>query len=300
MIEDNNADSKMKCAIMFADIAGSTRLYEQLGDKLAADCVQQSLNEMIRITSQNSGTVINTIGDEILCRFVNVADAVRAARNIQERAVAGPMNSHNIRISLRIGIHYGLIINREEDVYGDVVNVAARVANIAVGGQILTTEQVVHQLNPGQAQKTRRFDQIEIKGKQAPLVLYEVLWEERDITTMRSQLLGLHANQSLELVYQGEKRILLPSSPPFVLGRSPESDLVVAANLVSRIHAYCTYRRGKFILIDQSTNGTFVQVDDNPEIYLRREEIPLVGRGVIGLGESLIRDNGQVVEFEIH
>lgn len=288
----------MKCAIMFADIVGSTQLYDRLGDIVAADCVNQCLGRMAEITGRHNGVVINTIGDEILCRFVHASDAVRTATRIQEEFSSGPLNDHNVMLSLRIGIHYGEIINRDSDVFGDVVNVAARVAGIATGKQILTTEEAIKQLAPDLLHKTRRFDQIEVRGKQQSLTLFEVLWEEtRNITMMRSSASSLDNNQSLHLVYKAVNKAIQHNSPPFVLGRSPDSDLVIEAELVSRIHAYCTYRRGKFILIDQSTNGTFVQSADNREVYLRREEIPLVGRGFIGLGESTSMDHGQIIQY---
>lgn len=287
----------MKCAIMFADIVGSTRLYESLGDAIAAECVNQCLDHMAGITNNYAGTVINKIGDEILCRFVHAADAIRAAQNIQEVFSAGPLNTHDVMMSLRIGIHYGEIVDRDADVFGDVVNVASRVASIATAKQILTTEQTVSQVSPDFAQKMRKYDKIEVKGKQKPLTLFEYMWEERDITIMRHDVSQLQVNQQLQLFYGGKQKTLAPNAPPFVIGRNPESDLTVDAELVSRIHAYCTYRRGKFILIDQSTNGTFVQANENPEIYLRREETVLLGKGRIGFGESTGMDNGQIVEF---
>jgi len=283
---------------MFADIVGSTRLYEKLGDNVAADCVNQCLHKMAEITGQHNGVVINTIGDEILCRFVHAYDAMKAAIKIQEVSISTPMNNHNVMMTLRIGIHYGEIINRESDVFGDVVNVAARVANIASTKQILTTEAMVNQLPPEVAPKVRRFDQVEIKGKQASMLVFEIMWEEpKDMTMMRMAVSEVESNLNLHLIYRGINKSIQHDSPPFVLGRSSESDLVVEADLVSRVHAYCIYRRGKFILIDQSTNGTFVQNADNREVYMRREEIPLVGRGMIGLGESTQTDNGQVLQF---
>ena len=105
------------------------------------------------------------------------------------------------------------------------------------------------------------------------------------------------ANQCLHLIYNGQSRTIQHNAPPYILGRNPSSDLLVEADLVSRVHAYCVYRRGKFILIDQSTNGTFVKTAEGREVYLRREEIPLIGRGIIGLGETTSIDNGQLLQF---
>jgi len=284
---------------MFSDIVGSTRLYEALGDIDAAECVNQCIAQMSEIASTYGGTVINTIGDEIMCSFNSADAAVMAANRIHEVYSAGPVAQFNVTLALRIGIDYGEIVVREDDIFGDVVNVAARVANIAVANQTIISEKVIMALSYEQRSKTRQYDRIAVKGKTELLTLYEVMRQDRDVTVMRNTILTTHSSraQSLHLIYKG-KSIALPSnSKAFVLGRSVTSDLVIEAGLVSRTHAYCVYRREKFILIDQSTNGTFIKTAEGREVYLRREEIPLVGRGTIALGESGRADNGQIIQY---
>lgn len=287
----------MKYAIMFADVVGSTQLYERLGDRAALDCINQCITRMAEITKAFNGIVINTIGDEIMSRYDSADDAVNAACRIHEVFNVEPIKNHNVMLSLRIGIHFGDIIRHEDDVFGDVVNVASRVANIAMAKQIITTQAVIDELSETLIAKTREFDHIAVKGKQEPLKLFEVLWENRDITMIRTTVSNLHANQKLHLVYGDQTKMLSRRSQTFAIGRNPGSDLIVEAALVSRVHAYCVYRRGKFILIDQSTNGTFVKTKDGQEIYLRREELPLIGSGIIGLGESTRKDNGQLIQY---
>jgi len=287
----------MKYAIMFADVVGSTQLYEKLGDHAALDCINQCISRMAEITTGFNGMVINTLGDEIMCRFDTADNAVHAACRIHEVFNIEPIENHNVILSLRIGIHFGEIVRQEDDVFGDVVNVASRVANIAIAKQIITTQALIDELSEDLASKTREFDRIEIKGKQEALKLFEVLWENRDITMIRSAVSSLHSNQSLHLTYKDQKKILHHRSTTFAIGRNPGNDLIVEAELVSRLHAYCVYRRGKFILVDQSTNGTFVQSSDAQEIYIRREELPLIGSGIIGLGESTKENNGQLIQF---
>ncbi len=282
---------------MFADVVGSTQLYEKLGDHAALDCINQCISRMADITTLFDGMVINTIGDEIMCRFDTADNAVRAACRIHEVFNTEPIKHHNVILSLRIGIHFGEIVRQEDNVFGDVVNVASRVANIAIAKQIITTQALIDELSESLVLKTREFDHIKIKGKQEPLKLFEVLWENRDITMIRSAVSSLHAKQNLQLVYKEQRKVLHYQSTTFSIGRHPGSDLIVEAELVSRLHAYCVYRRGKFILVDQSTNGTFVKSSDGQEIYLRREELPLIGSGVIGLGESTKVNNGQLIQY---
>jgi len=282
---------------MFADIVGSTQLYEKLGDAVAAEVVNQCIEKMTTITQSHSGIVINTIGDEIMSRFESADSAVKAACNIHEKFNAEPVSDYNITLSLRIGIHYGPMVNRQDDVFGDTVNVASRVSNVAIARQIITTEETITELSHDLLQKTRQFDRIGVKGKKKDMLLYEVLWEERDITVIGATISPTMSNHCLHLIYQDQSQTIQNNSSAFFMGRNPDSNLMVEAELVSRVHAYCVYRRGKFILIDQSTNGTFVKSNEGREIYIRREEVPLVGRGLIGLGESTAIDKGQLLQF---
>ena len=284
---------------MFSDIVGSTRLYETLGDLNAAECVNQCISRMSQIVQSFDGVVINTIGDEIMCSFESTDSAVMAANHIHEVFSANSMDGFDVRLSLRIGIDYGEVVSRGDDFFGDVVNVAARIANIAVANQTIISEKVIMGLSYGLRSKTRQYDRIAVKGKSDLLTLFEVMREDRDVTVMRNAVTSTHGGrvQSLHLIYRGKSVSVQSNSKAFVLGRSVTSDLDIEAALVSRMHAYCVYRREKFILIDQSTNGTFVKTAEGREVYLRREEIPLVGRGTISLGESSREDNGQVVQF---
>jgi len=287
----------MKQAILFADIVASTQLYEKLGDVVAADCINQCIQKMTDTVGSYNGVVNNTIGDEVMCCFKSADDAVQAAVSLHERFSREPIDDYNITISLRIGIQYGDTIERDDDLFGDAVNVASRMTNIAIANQIITTEDTVQQLSSEWANKTRLFDRIEVKGKHERIIIHEVMWEERNITMIRNSTASMAVNQSLHLIYQGISKTVQHNTQAFVLGRSPANDLVVDAQLVSRVHAYCVYRRGKFILIDQSTNGSFVKTGEGREIYIRREEVPLVGRGIIGLGESTVADHGQIIQY---
>ncbi len=294
----------MKSAIMFADIVGSTTLYEKLGDVVAAECVGQCLNRMAEITLKNNGIVIKSIGDEILCRFVDANDAAYAAIKIQDVFTDQnqTVNIHKEVISLRIGIHYGEILNHGADVFGDVVNVASRIAKIANAKQILTTEETIAQLHSDLACKTRYFDQIYLKGKQNVSILFEILREGRSgiTSTYSTDTVRPQDSQYLQFVYNGiKKSIQQDSGSLFVLGRSSDCDLVIGLEIISRIHAYCAYDRNKsmFMLNDKSTNGTYIKTTGNKEVYLRKGELPLTGKGLIGLGKTTAIDHGQIIQF---
>src|SRR5690625_7701815 len=88
----------------------------------------------------------------------------------------------------------------------------------------------------------------------------------------------------------GVQTCALPISPyqtPFVIGRDAlKADLQIVSGLASRDHCHIVFRRGKYVLVEHSTNGTYVKIANQTEIYLRREALPLLGSGYISLGRS--------------
>lgn len=293
------AEQYEKTAIMFADVEGSTRLYEKLGDIEAQKSIERCLEKMAAITREHGGVVIKTIGDEIMCRFNTEDDAVAAACAIQE-AIEESDPSYKNTPAIRIGLHYGLTIQKDGDVFGDAVNVAARMAGIAKGKQIITTEDTIVNLTPQHMQKTRKFDKAMVKGKQEEITIYEVMWKTENVTMIHSSsaLAAIAKASLLQLSYQGQQIEMTSSSPDVVLGRDERCTLRIMTNFASRIHARIEYRRGKFVLLDQSTNGTYVLTDSSENIYLRREELPLVGQGSICLGEAITDNHPNIIRYQ--
>ena len=288
-----------KTAILFADVEGSTRLYDTLGDMEAQRRIALCLDHIARVTTDHSGIVIKTIGDEIMCRFPDEDKAVKAACAIQE-SLENSKPAGDATPNFRIGLHYGLAIQKDGDIFGDAVNVAARMTAIARGKQIITTEDTVVNLAPVSGREVRKFDSTKVKGKQDEMVIYEVLWQvdNSNVTALQGNALSAIAVSSLlTLDYLGDRKEMSSTSPDFVLGRDPRCDIVINTGFSSRIHARIEYRRGKFVLIDQSTNGTYIKSSDGETMYLRREELPLLGSGTIALGEAISADTLHVVQY---
>ena len=286
---------------MFADVTGSTKLYESLGDEDANRIIGKVLDVMANVTESYQGFVIKTIGDEIMCRFTTANDTVRAAIECQERVTEGVLGE-DIDISIKVGLHFGPAILMEDgDVFGDAVNVSARMAGIAMGAQIITTDETIMLLDADLQDMCRQFDKTNVKGKEEEIIIHQVVWEASDDVTrieissdtMQEQVMYL----SLE--FQGiQTRLASDDHRVFVMGRGVQSDLLCNTRLASRTHATMEYRRGKFILSDQSSNGTFVTTDDGENIFLRRQELMLFGAGRIGLGEEVSgRDLNNVIRY---
>ena len=287
---------------MFADIAGSTKLYDTIGDQAARAKVSATLNTMSEITARNSGTIIKTIGDEIMCTFPTAEDAGAAAWEIQETfEEAAEVNTDDAPVSIRIGMHFGPAIMEGDDVFGDAVNIAARMAAQAKAKQIITTKGTIDKLSAAMRESTRFVDHAPIKGKKEEIDIFEIVWQEEDITRMATGMLRSKPTPeaTLRITYRGKSIDLSKSQPGLVMGRSQNCDLTIHEKLASRQHVRIELRRDKFFIVDQSTNGTHVLVDGSPAEFLRREEMHLSGNGRISLGKGFNDDPDEVVEFTL-
>lgn len=296
------AQRNIKCAIMFADVAGSTRLYEEVGDSKARAMIAHTIKTMTKLTHRLRGRVIKTIGDEVMCVFVDADSAVETAFDIQE-AVSNDFTFGRV-LSIRIGEHFGpAILEGDGDIFGDAVNVAARMTGIAKAGQIIISEDTVARLNNELKSHTRQFDRTLVKGKKEPMIIYEVIWQQEDVTSIAvlkpATLAGAQAGK-IKLHWRDRQIKLDGNSGVIVIGRGNEADFVVDDKFASRTHVRIESRRGKFVIIDQSTNGTYVRAGNDPEAYLKREDLPLLGTGCIGLGHSTVSaDDAELIRYTV-
>lgn len=291
-----------KLAVLFADVCGSTTLYEKLGDSEARRLITQSINAMVNEVSVYQGTLIKTIGDEIMCTFPGAEAAFNAACAMQI-AVENERVTNNNPLHIRIGYHYGDVILDSGDVFGDTVNTAARVASLTRADQIMTTKAAADALPPPLQQKTRHIQRAELKGKQEHFDIYIVIWEMDDSQSTRiiAPELRPSPENSNELVLRYRDRSLKVNRErkSVALGRGDACDIPVNNSLASRQHLRVELRFGKFILVDQSTNGTYIRFAGGNKEHVVRAEITLPENGVISLGQSFAENPTELVEFSI-
>jgi len=190
-------------------------------------------------------------------------------------------------LEIRVGLHYGPTLIESSDVYGDAVNLAARIVALAKAGQIITSRQTIEVLSGELRTRTRQIDRAPVKGKQTEIDIYEVIWRENDLTRMEGYRILSAAPQARLSLRWCDKEIELDHKRPMItMGRGQENEIIVPDEYASRLHARIEYRRGKFVLFDQSTNGTFVSTGEK-KLHLHREEFLLQGAGEISLGRSL-------------
>jgi len=277
----------LEVAILFADVVGSTQLYDKFGDTKASETVAICLEVMKDATYQYNGTVIKTIGDEVMSTFATVDEAMGAAVTMQKRISADNRQEGRIPVSIRIGCHYGPVVQEQNDIFGAAVHTANRMTSQAKAKQIVISGGTVEKMNPDLKKQTRQIDVATVRGKLDEVALYELLWNPEEATSMlptidwesrkASRLVLSFRDQSIEINDQHKT---------VIMGRAEDNDLVIKGNLISRIHAKVEMRRGKFMLVDQSTNGTFVQNVQGEETFIRRDSAELRDEGTIGLGKA--------------
>jgi len=304
-MEKQKVQKKETLAILFADIANSTRLYESLGNDTARCLIGNCLSLLSEVTVGHQGTVIKTIGDEIMCTFPGIDNAVSAAIEMNRNLVEMPVeNKPGVSPpNIYVGIQLGPVITEDNDVFGDAVNIAARMVELAKQRQIMTTEETVSAMHPRLKSTARYAYKTTIRGKTGEVGIYEIMWEQKDETIMLDASLdSLTLEACLELRL-GDKIFEVGKNRPSVtLGRQSHNDIVINDIRVSRTHACIEYRRGKFVLVDQSTNGTYALIYGEKAIRLRRDEAPLHGTGLISLGRKVEREtSGKIplIYFEI-
>lgn len=284
--------------VLFADISDSTRLYETVGDAAAIETIDRCIGLLREATGSVGGRVVKTIGDEVMAYFSKPDAANVAAANMQQSIDNQPMVA-GIKLGLRVGFHYGPVMLRGEDVFGDTVNVAARLVKQANRGQIITSQDTVEMLNPVFRGWTRRLYAIPVKGKSAEIELWEVIWRQNvNVTSITSYGVAVKPKSiSLSLSYGDVTRMLRRSPDSIDIGREVmPNGLIVSEPNASRQHCTITRRHDLFVLSDHSANGTFVTVEGDAEVMLRREEFTLRRTGWISLGQPRA-EGGTCVEF---
>ncbi|MDM8549921.1 adenylate/guanylate cyclase domain-containing protein [Desulfobacterales bacterium HSG2] len=287
-------------AILFADIAESTRIYETLGDKSAQNLIAACLFLLSKVTVQLQGKVIKTIGDEVMCTFPTANDAVKAAKAMHQAVDQMPVvdKSGLFPPNIRIGIHSGPVVIKGKAVFGDAVNVASRMVGLAKQRQIITTEQTVNLLKLDYQSMSRCIDRTTNKGETGELNIHELVWEPDATAEFDNSHLSLVLKSRLKLRFCDHIINVDKNRPSVTMGRQPHNDLVVEGTRVSRSHASIEYRRGRFVLIDRSTNGTYLLINGKQGI-VKRVETPLYGDGIIGLSQKVTPDSPEAIHFSI-
>jgi adenylate cyclase len=272
--------------VLFADVAGSTRLYETAGDAKALEVIAQCIERMSKAAESTGGRVVKTIGDEVMALFASPDAAASAASEMHGAIEAMPVVG-DTRLGVRIGFHAGPVIQRDNDVFGDTVNLASRLVEQAQKGQIITSQETAAQLSPAFRTFTRKLYSIQVKGKAEEVELCEVLWRVGgDMTSYTGFRPPARSGPTvLRIKYRGKEIARRREADSVTIGREESNNLQVHDQKASRQHCTIERRQDKWVLKDHSTNGTFVTAENDSEIMLQREEFILRKHGWIAFGQ---------------
>lgn len=292
-----NYKESYDAAIMFCDIVGSSTLYTQHGNEKAKQLVDQALSIMCSISEQLEGRIIKTLGDEAMLEFASAEQACEAA-------IAIGLSLRKIKIFMRTGIDFGEVLHFKKDAFGDTVNDAAFLAKLAQPNQIVLTSDLVETLPPWLSHQCEVLDRVQLKGVTEKTLVYRLAWDNKLAGSMEATQVSHLAprpetkeSPQLTVEVNGKLTALNANSEPLVIGRDPEYvDICMEDVNTSRRHCSIYFHHGKFILEDHSTNGCYLQLGLDDELYLRRESIPLTGTGRISLGQSF-KVRGQFITF---
>lgn len=291
-----------KLAILFADISGSTALYEKLGDQLARQLISRCLVLLNGPLLKHKGTLVKTIGDEILCTFPTSELALMSACEMQRTVKADNKTSEH-PLYIRIGFNYGDVICEDNDIFGDAVNVAARVAAITRASQIMTTPAVIDPLPLSLHDMVRKIQRVDIKGKQDQIDIYQVMWELEDMASTRIGMSAYRKPQSeiteLTLKYRDQSYKIDCKNLKLLLGRDDNCQIVIKSDFASRQHAHVEFTSGNFMLTDHSSNATYLRYSDGKLANLHQQDTVLSGTGAISLGQPFSDNPADLIEFTV-
>jgi adenylate cyclase len=295
-------ESTLNRSVLFADIAGSSRLYELLGDDRARRLIMTLLSDLSDVARKHNGESLRTYGDEMMCAFVSADDAVVAAATMHQVMDARPPIQRGgvDTIGLYIRIDTGTVIRVGNKLFGDAVNSAAKMKTLAKPGQTLISETTLIYLSEENKQLTRFVGKLPIKGKTGTFDIFEYIHEEEDATLVMELPADVTSSHEVLDLRHGDIRLTVDEERSTIsIGRLPANDLVLKYAGVSRMHAKIEHRRGKFVLVDASSNGTYVHMADRDTVYLKHDELQLYGEGIICPGRSATPKSPGAIHFTI-
>jgi adenylate cyclase len=289
--------------VVFADLVGSTGIFERLGDETAGRFVTQLTSALSKTFEDHHGRVVKLLGDGLFVVFPAEGDAIAACIDIQERLHTKPVyaGGSGSPVQMQMGVESGEVVEIDGDCYGDAVNSAARLADLAGAEQILTTQRVRDALIPALQEQLRGLGPIYLRGKSEGTEVFRVDWmvdRDSDATVMGVSMFQASPGGSLEISLDGQALTLAPRGERLTLGRATTASLSINDSRVSRVHATVEWRGGQFVLGDVSSFGTWVYMGNQSEpVVLRRTECYLVGQGEISLGCDRHSENAPLVRF---
>ena len=298
------SESRSMLTVVFADIVGSTGLFEKLGDANASRLMAQLTGVLGKVFEQHQGRVVKLMGDGVFAVFPDAGSAIAACVNLQLGFRTNPVVPvpGGRPIQMQMGAACGDVVEVDGDCFGDAVNSAARLADLAGADQILTTQSVWDELVAAQRPTLRSLGPMYLRGKTQATHVYRVEWQtdrDAEATAMGASLHTPAKHLTVALTLMGRTQVFDVTATGITIGRSSEATLPVLDPRVSRVHATIRNRGGQMVLGDTSSYGTWIYFgNQSAPVALRRTECYLVGYGQLSLGCKIDAEKAPLVEFE--
>jgi adenylate cyclase len=284
----NSEATSYECAVLFADLKDSTALYERLGVNEAFALVKRCLDAMSLAVQQAGGRLVKNTGDGIMAVLPNASRAADVSMAIH-KAITTASRLPETGVGVRIGFCFGPVVGSDADVFGETVNLAARLCEMGSPGVSMTSSETAAMLDPSWQHLLRPGPPVALKGISRQVDIVQLLFEVGgDLTAIgRTEQANQESSQAeLRLYANGNAIVLCGNSFRLTLGRDPKADVRVSDPMASRDHCEILRRGGRTVLIDHSSNGTFVSIEGEREFMICREETVLHGHGAITFGQS--------------
>lgn len=283
--------------VLFARLIGDAELYAAAGDAAAHDAVVRCLALLREAAQACGGRAIEAPGHKMMV-LMSVPEVAADIAVAMHSALDAFPAVEGKKLAAGIGFHHGPVAQRGAEVFGDTVNLAARLVERAADGQIITTEETGALLSRLYQAWLRHLYSIQLQGRSQEIGICELVWRVDNSATLvaRKRAAERPAQTVLKLKYRDRKVKLRRGTESMTIGRGEECSMVVADTEASRLHCTVERRQDKFVLIDQSTNGTYVTVEGAAEMIVQREEFMLSRQGWITLGRPRA-DTAEVIEF---
>ena len=298
MGKEQGEELERETTVVFADILGGADLIAKSGDAAAVAALGACINHLKKAAESCGARVINRSADKLMV-LLPTPDAAADAAAAMHTAMDTMPAAAGTKLALGIGFHHGPVTQKDNEVWGDTVNLAAQLVEQAANGQIITTRETASHLSPLYRAWMRKLYSIDIKGRSGQVALCELVWRADDNATLFAKNRTTRATTSaLTLVYRDHTLVRRRERDSLTIGRDATCGITIADDQASRLHCTIERRQDKWFLIDHSTNGTYVSVDGSEEVLVQREEFTLTGRGRIACGQPSVSTK-EIVAFTV-
>lgn len=290
-------------SVLLVGIPGKARLQEKLGNAEALRAIDRCMKRIERAVNAFDGSIVKASGDELMAMFKTADASLQAAIEMSQRVSDLPPVS-GIKLAIRVGIASGQAEDDTDPCSGETGKAAAELADQARAGQIIASNSTRNLISPTLLAHLGRV----VTVRESETALEIVMLDAHHAATLQSNSIEHEANKPeltaiannrLCLRYAGETFFLNDEKKSITLGRDSGCDLLIRDRRASRNHAVIEQRNNLIMLIDRSTNGTFVAINGMPEQFLRHSECVLHGKGKISFASPVTGPDSDCAEFEL-